>query len=273
MSDTLMPAETPEFRAGFIATLEDVEWRQSGNAHDYTFTGRAVVFDSWSEELSTPLGSFRERILPGAFTDVLARKPDVRLLFNHDERYVLARTRSGTLELSEEDNGLHVWARVAPTSYAKDLRMVMARGDVDQMSFAFAMDEQRGAEDRWYEDDDGGIRRDVIRVSDLFDVSPVTFPAYVDTNAAMRELRSAVDRGKIIIPIDLAAQDDPAGSMTDHDTAPETVDVEGRDASAPAETDPAAGGTPLEQLKQHSKETLRQAAERNLRIAKEITRK
>lgn len=182
----------------FVAGLRDVEWRDSRNGTDFTFTGAAVVFNSWSEELWTPMGVFRERILPGAFTRVLAASPDVRLLINHDSNLVLARTRSGTLELTEEANALRVWARVAPTSYAKDLRMSMSRSDIDQMSFAFAMDLEKGAEDRWYEDEDSGeIRRDVVSVSDLYDVSPVTYPAYPDTSAVMREVRAAADAGRI----------------------------------------------------------------------------
>lgn len=182
----------------FVAGLRDVEWRDSRNGTDFTFTGAAVVFNSWSEELWTPMGVFRERILPGAFTRVLAASPDVRLLINHDSNLVLARTRSGTLELTEEANALRVWARVAPTSYAKDLRMSMSRSDIDQMSFAFAMDLEKGAEDRWYEDEaTGEIRRDVVTVSDLYDVSPVTYPAYPDTSAVMREVRAAADAGRI----------------------------------------------------------------------------
>lgn len=192
---------TPSPRSGFIAPLRSVEWRESGaGAGEFTFTGIAVLFNTWSEELWTRYGSFRERILPGAFDDVLARGADVRLLVNHDDNLVLARTKSGTLELSADGEALRVWARVAPTSYANDLRMVMARGDVDQMSFQFDFDPDAGAEDRWYQDaKTGETRRDLIRVSDLYDVSPVTFPAYVDTQAAMRELRKAVSAG-IVVP-------------------------------------------------------------------------
>lgn len=253
-------------RSGFIASLEDVEWRVAGNSHDYTFTGRAVVFDSWSEPLATSLGTFRERIMPGAFADVLERKPDVRLLFNHDESLVLARTKSGTLELEETEYGLHVWARVAPTSYAKDLKIVMARGDVDQMSFAFGMDEE-SSEDRWYEEGDE-ILRDIIRVSDLFDVSPVTFPAYVDTTAAMRGLRAAADAGKIILPP--VASDPSADEKTVLVSAEATPVDEERDASAEAEPDPPVSG--MAALKAESREAVEAAREGYLRSLKEITR-
>ena len=189
MTDVLMPAAESGIRSAFIATLRDLEWRQAGNSRDFTLTGTAAVFNSWSEELWTPRGSFRERILPGAFDDVLAGSPDVRLLFNHDRNLVLARTKSGTLELTADGEALRVWARVAPTSYANDLRIAMERGDVDQMSFNFDFDPDKGAQDRWYEDKQTReILRDVIKVNALHDVSPVTFPAYVDTTAAMRSM-------------------------------------------------------------------------------------
>lgn len=199
-------AEVPSSRSGFIAPLRSVEWRESGaGSGEYTFTGLAAVFNSWSEELWTRSGSFRERILPGAFDDVLARKPDVKLLVNHDENLVLARTKSGTLELTADGEALRVWARVAPTSYATDLRMSMERGDIDQMSFMFDFDPDSGAEDRWYQGRNGETLRDVVKVSDLLDVTVSVFPAYLDTQAAMRSMRAAQRKGEIASNVDSVA--------------------------------------------------------------------
>jgi len=184
-------------RSGFIASLRDVNLAPSGNGEDVIFSGDAVVFDSWSEELWTPLGAFRERILPGAFDEVLTHA-DVRLLANHDESSVMARTKAGTLDLTVDQNALHVWSRLDPTDPdVQRLQPKVRRKDIDQMSFMFEMDESRGAEERWYEDKKGEIRRDIIKVSDLFDVSPVTFAAYPDTSFAMRELREAIRRGRV----------------------------------------------------------------------------
>ena len=127
MTETTKPANPPGLRSAFIAEFRDLEIRRSGNDEDFTLTGYAAVYDKWSEELWTPLGSFREKIAPGAFTDALGRNPDVRLLFNH-EGLPLARTKSNTLELSEDAEGLRVWARLDPESTtAKDLRSAMRR--------------------------------------------------------------------------------------------------------------------------------------------------
>lgn len=193
MTETLMPAARSELRSAFIASLDSIELRESASGNgDFTLTGHAAVFDRWSEDLFTFAGSFRERIAPGAFTDVLKRKPDVRLLFNHDGM-ALARTKSGTLELSQDEDGLRVWARLAPTTTASDLRLAMQRGDVDQMSFAFTV-----AEDEWHEDhEEETIERTIIRVGELYDVSVVTFPAYPDTSVTMREIREAAREGKV----------------------------------------------------------------------------
>ena len=192
MTEILEPIARSELRSTFVAPIDSIEWRESSNGRDFTLTGHAAVFDRWSEELWTFAGTFRERIAQGAFADVLSHSPDVRLLFNHDG-LALARTRSKTLELEEDEVGLRVWARVAPTQYAKDLRMAMERGDVDQMSFAFTI-----AEDEWKEDHESEeIERTILRVGELFDVSVVTFPAYPDTQVTMREIREAAQRGQV----------------------------------------------------------------------------
>lgn len=179
-------------RDGAVFGLRDVEIRKSGNGKDWTMTGLAAVYEQLSEPLVTPFGRFREKLARGAFTDVLAEKPDVRLLFNHDENYVLARTRSGTLELEETDAGLRIWGRVAPTGWALDLRESMQRGDVDQMSFAFTVEE-----DEWEDKEDGAVIRTIVKVRELFDVSVVTFAAYPQTSAAARSLERALAAGLV----------------------------------------------------------------------------
>ena len=245
------PASEPENRSAFVASLEGVELRESGNGEEFTLTGHAAVFDSWSEELMTFAGKFREKIAPGAFTDTLKTKPDVRLLFNHDGM-TLARTKAGTLELSEDDKGLRVWARLSPDmQLARDLRASMKRGDVDQMSFAFTI-----AEDEWHEDHDTEeVERTVLRVGELFDVSVVSFPAYPDTEAVMREVRSAADQGRIHPKLAAQPETDAAGD-TSHEDAP--------DEPAEAEADPLA------ELKARTKTATARERESYLQLIKEI---
>lgn len=148
------------------------------DGEDYV-EGHGAVFNSKSENL----GGFREIIKPGAFDDVL--KDDVRALFNHDSNKILGRTKAGTLELSVDEKGLFYRYKSPNTSYARDLIESLNRGDVDQSSFGFSVD--RYGQD-WAEDEDGNLTRTISKVKRLYDVSPVTFPAYPDTDVAKRSL-------------------------------------------------------------------------------------
>ena len=148
-------------------TESEVETREDGTE---VIKGSAAVFNSLSENL----GGFREKIDPGAFDSVLA--DDVRGLINHDSNLVLGRTKSGTLKLSADGEALRYEIDPPNTSYANDLKESLKRGDIDQSSFAFIVDE-----DKWDEDDDGRVIRTIQKVKRLMDVSAVTYPAYPDT--------------------------------------------------------------------------------------------
>ena len=141
--------------------------------------GYAAVFDSLSENL----GGFREKIAPGAFDQVL--NDDVRALVNHDPNLILGRTISGTLKISLDNRGLFYEIDVPDTAFARDLMQSVKRGDVSQSSFAFRVED-----DRWDEDDDGRYIRTIKKVKRLYDVSPVTYSAYPDTDVATRAMQS-----------------------------------------------------------------------------------
>lgn len=161
-------------------TVQDVEARQ---AEDGTMRlrGYAAVFN----DASVPL-PFKETIAPGAFRKTLSETPDVRLLINH-EGLPLARTKNGTLTLTEDDRGLLIDAQIADTTEGRDLYKLVERGDVDQMSFAFRVIRQKWSEDR--------STRTLTEVSLADgDVSVVTYPAYPTTTVEAREaLRNAMD--------------------------------------------------------------------------------
>jgi HK97 family phage prohead protease len=129
----------------------------------------------------TDLGWFREIIMPGAFDDVLG--DDVRALFNHDSNKVLARTTAGTLDLYLDDKGNLAYRYTTPDrTYAKDLEDMIRTGDVNQSSFAFVI-----AESEWVYDENEELElRRITRIGKLYDVSPVTYPAYADTTVAKR---------------------------------------------------------------------------------------
>lgn len=135
--------------------------------------GYAAMFDALSENL----GGFRERIEPGAFASALAG--DVRALWQHDPAHVLGRTRAGTLTLVEDARGLWTETILPEAQWARDAAESIRRGDVSAMSFGF-----RVIRDTW--DGEGADVVRTLREVELFDVSPVTFPAYPQTSVQVR---------------------------------------------------------------------------------------
>ena len=142
--------------------------------------GHAAVFDSWSETLGG-IFPFKEIVRKGAFNESIG-KDDIRALFNHDPNYVLGRNRAGTLELVEDEIGLRVRITPPETSWAKDIQTSIKRGDITQMSIGFIVEE-----DKWSTRDGMDVRE--IRKVQLFDVSPVTFPAYTATDVGVRAMQ------------------------------------------------------------------------------------
>lgn len=144
--------------------------------------GYGSVFNSRSE----PLWGFREIIKPGAFDDVLSN--DVRGLFNHDPNFILGRSASGTLALSVDERGLQYNITAPDTQMIRDLVIApMLRGDISQSSFAFQVARDG---DNWYEDEEGIVIREINKFSRLYDVSPVTYPAYQDADSGVRSLKA-----------------------------------------------------------------------------------
>ncbi len=142
--------------------------------------GYGAIFGVRSENL----GGFREVIVPGAFDGVL--EDDVRALFNHDENIILGRTTSGSLSIAVDSRGLSYTITPPDTPTVRDLVLEpMRRGDITQSSFGFNV--ARGGDD-WEEDDDGVVVRTITKIKRLWDVSPVVFPAYPDTQVATRAL-------------------------------------------------------------------------------------
>jgi HK97 family phage prohead protease len=169
-------------------TVQDVEARQADDG-TMRISGYAAVFN----DSSVPL-PFVERIAPGAFRKTLTETPDVRLLINH-EGLPLARTKNGTLTLTEDSRGLYMDAVIADTQEGRDLYTLIQRGDMDQMSFAFRVIRQK-----WNE---GRTERLLTELSLADgDVSVVTYPAYpttsVEARARLQEAMQALKEGRAL---------------------------------------------------------------------------
>lgn len=144
-----------------------------------------------------------ERIMPTAF-DRAAREDDVAGLFNHDSAIVLGRSSAGTLRLSVDATGLRFEIDPPDTGAARDLIQSLRRGDIRGSSFAFLPRGTKIVENKTA----GGPGEVVLERHDvqLFDVGPVTFPAYAGASSGVR---AAGDRSAVLREIgrDPAARD------------------------------------------------------------------
>lgn len=155
--------------------MQELRAEADGELQVPKIKGYAAVFDVLSEVMF----GFREKIKAGAFAKSV-KESDVRALFNHDANYVLGRTKNGTLVMGEDDHGLKIEITPPDTQWARDLITTIQRGDVDQMSFAFQVERES-----WDVDQDKNFIRTLEEVV-LYDVSPVTYPAYPQTTVSVR---------------------------------------------------------------------------------------
>lgn len=184
--DYISNIENAERRYFLTDAKAKVEKRAEGEGEDYYITGYAAKFNN-----ETDLGYLREIILPGAFDDVMG--DDVRALKNHDENMLLGRTYSKTAEIGKDDIGL--WYRVKLDSRNSDhmnLYYSIERGDISESSFAFIIKEQSFVKG---ENGQNNLRK-IMKIERLFDVSPVTYPAYKNTSinatVALRSMGEAM---------------------------------------------------------------------------------
>lgn len=149
-----------------------------------TVEGYAVVFNSQSEDLG-----FYETINPAAITEDVLMRSDVFCLFNHDQDKVLARSKYGTgsLQLQLDEQGLKYSFTAPNTDLGDELLEYLRRGDIDSSSFAFTVSTDEGSE-VWTTGTDGRQYREILKIDELHDVSPVWNPAYTSTSVSQRTL-------------------------------------------------------------------------------------
>ena len=148
--------------------------------------GYAAVFEKPSEDMG-----FIEYVRKGAFKKALKRS-DARALFNHDtDTLPLGRQSAGTLKLKEDDTGLYYEITPPDTQGARDLMTSIDRGDIKEASYGFTV-----AVDEWDYSGKDVIKRTIIEVGEIFDVSPVVFAAFNDTTVALRKM----EENKPVVP-------------------------------------------------------------------------
>jgi HK97 family phage prohead protease len=184
-------SSTRDFHAtGFVSTVDPIMTRGADGDEEspagLVLEGYAAVFEQPSERM----WHMEETIDRGAFDDVLAADPDVRLLASH-QGLAMARTSNGTLELSSDDHGLKFRAVLNPEAQiSRDLHALIERGDITQMSFGF----RAKWDDRTEDCTEEKCTLDhlaITEVTELFEISAVAFPAYRQTEVEAEE-RAAV---------------------------------------------------------------------------------
>jgi HK97 family phage prohead protease len=175
------------------AALTDVETRSDDGAvaAQNFLTGTALRFSSPSRDL----GGFREEFAAGAFTESISTD-DIRVIWQHDPKYVFGRVRAKTATVTADAAGVHYTAIPPDAQWSRDAVESIRRGDVTQNSFAFIVNEPRNTSERWERRSDGLYR--VISSAKLVEMGPQTHPAYEDTSVAVRSMQAAIASNAII---------------------------------------------------------------------------
>jgi HK97 family phage prohead protease len=149
-----------------------------------TLLGQAHVFGTRAF-----VGGQYEQFAATAFTEVLNRPDaDVRAFYNHNTDLLLGRLGAGTLRLSVDGEALNYSIDLPQTTYAEDLKALIARGDLNGVSFGFLPGKfvlGRAA--------DGALLRTHTSVKDLIEVSPVALPAFNGTSVQLRSADGTVE--------------------------------------------------------------------------------
>jgi HK97 family phage prohead protease len=158
-----------------------------------TITGRPAMYNS----LSKDLGGFREVLLPGCFDGSLD-DGEIYCAWQHDATQILGRVSAGTLELSSDRNGLTMRCQLPNSPLGQNVYQSVKRGDVSKMSFGFYC-----LEDSWdVATDERGQKFDrrSVKKARVFEVSPVTSPAYAASSVSARSLFPDGQPTRIITP-------------------------------------------------------------------------
>jgi hypothetical protein len=186
--------------------MDALEVRVGSNDKEKHLTGHGAVYDRWSVDL----GGFKELFEQGSFTESIG-KDDIRSLQNHDAHYILGRTKAGTLALEEDKRGVKFDVTLPDTSYANDLLVSVERRDITGCSIIFSVDPK---DERWFVDGEEvewldalmamwdekkhKVERRISKAS-MYDIGPVTFPAYPQTDVKARaiEMMTGLDYGAL----------------------------------------------------------------------------
>lgn len=171
--------------------LRSIETQFNLDDNKRTVSGYAIVFDSYSEDLG-----FREIINKSAVTEELINNSDVFAKLNHCDDKILARSNrgKGSLKLTIDERGLRYEFEAPYTQYGEELLEHLRRGEINRSSFAFTVDKNDKEAERWTRSAKGTLKREIYKISGLYDVSPVFTPAYNSTSCDLRAINEELDK-------------------------------------------------------------------------------
>lgn len=157
-----------------------------GNKEEYIH-GIGIVYNSETEILP---GIF-EKVRPGAFTQSLTKFNELKCFINHDPSLILSTTKSNpSLEITDNEKGLYFVSPIPPTTYGMDLSINVRRGNINGASFSFKIN--HGGEEYSF-DESGNCHREIID-AEIFEVGPVTNPAYEQTKVTLRNKELIIEK-------------------------------------------------------------------------------
>ena len=167
------------------------------NTQEGIIEGYPIVFNE-----RTAIGDyFYEEIDPHALDN--ADLSDIKLLVNHDDSMIpIARHHRGkrsTMDVNINENGMFIKAIVDKenNSDAKKLCSAIERGDIEDMSFCFAIEIEDGG-DEWFNIDAEMPVRRIMKIRKVYEVSAVNDGAYPQTSINARSL-SSLDNEKMMV--------------------------------------------------------------------------
>jgi HK97 family phage prohead protease len=162
-----------------VLSFKEIETNGAKSQDENVISGYAAVFNKDSEDF----GGWIERISPGAFTQCM--DDDCVALFNHSMNLVLGRNKVN-VQLEQDGVGLKYTVKLLDTNLSNDIRALVKGGVINKSSFAFTVEEETFTKG----DPTKGVPhvRTITKIERLYDVSPVTMPAYPDTSVASRSM-------------------------------------------------------------------------------------
>lgn len=210
-------------------TAPSISLRADGDTGLPQIVGYSAVFNV-ETVIDTWFGPYREKIKKGAFRRAIREAQDVRALRNHDPDNLLGRTVSRTLKIHEDDTGLYIEVNTPDTAVGRDTIEMIRRGDLSGMSFAFIVKQEK-----WIMGDTEADDLRVIEDVDLYDVGPVTYPAYPQTSADIRSCSIVYQRGLAELGKEVPPLPDEDEPVSRPERAPD-----GDPAAVEPEAEPAA---------------------------------